>query len=140
MDLSVDGTGGGEDVHMGPRGCSQAGGPGWEVSGGSLRPSPWGEDSRQSSGQCERSFGAGRSLNGTGPPRRCPDSATCGQHPPAHSCSPHPGRSEDAWELHSPQLVGKGRGLRLFQNSSSPVTVTGAACTTVKTTCPRLLW
>lgn len=68
MDLSVDGTGGGEDVHMGPRGCSQAGGPGWEVSGGSLRPSPWGEDSRQSSGQCERSFGAGRSLNGTGPP------------------------------------------------------------------------
>lgn len=68
MDLSLDGTGGGKDVHMGPQGCPQAGGPGWEVSGGSLRPSPRGEDSRQSSGQCERSFGAGRSLNGTGPP------------------------------------------------------------------------
>ena len=67
MDLSVDGTRGGKDVEMGPWGCPQAGGPGWDVSGGSLRPSPWGEDSRQSSGQCEWSFGAGRSLNGPAP-------------------------------------------------------------------------
>ena len=83
---------------------------------------------QQSSGQCELSFEAGRSLNWTRPPRRCPDCATSGQHPSAHSCSPHPGRREDTREPHSPQFAGKGSALRLFQNSSSPVTVTGAAC------------
>lgn len=43
VDLSVDSTRGGKDVDMGPWGCPQAGGPGWDMSGGSLRPSLRGE-------------------------------------------------------------------------------------------------
>ena len=110
VDLSVDSTRGGKDVDMGPWGCPQAGGPGWDMSGGSLRPSLRGEDSRQSSGQCERSFGAGRSLNGTGPPGGALTLPPVASTPQPTAAAPTPGEVRTPGSSTAHSCLGKAVG------------------------------